>query len=230
MSVEQSFFTAVLPIAVEVHVRTQGRMFPETLLVQFADETGFHIEGCSKGNPGWNGALNYAGISPRGTIADFQTKEAFIESYVGCITQNDYGFPAVLQSTNPILQMTRLGRSEWAGSQYDYNRTGRPGIDLVNIYTAHHDIINALVARSGTDAPIYLPSFPTLGVGTIGDSVKELQHELGSVAVDGVFGPHTLEAVKLFQHNHGLVVDGIVGPKTWAALHTVGCTDGTEKV
>jgi len=35
---------------------------------------------------------------------------------------------------------------------------------------------------------------------------------------DGIFGPKTEEAVKAWQKNHGLVPDGIIGPKTWASL------------
>lgn len=40
-----------------------------------------------------------------------------------------------------------------------------------------------------------------------------------SVAVDGVAGPRTKEAVKDFQRRQGLKVDGDAGPKTQAALH-----------
>ncbi|HEX2053990.1 MAG TPA: glycoside hydrolase family protein, partial [Actinomycetota bacterium] len=36
--------------------------------------------------------------------------------------------------------------------------------------------------------------------------------------VDGVFGKGTEDAVRLLQTRHGLPADGIVGPKTWAAL------------
>jgi lysozyme len=36
--------------------------------------------------------------------------------------------------------------------------------------------------------------------------------------VDGVFGAKTEAAVKAYQKRHGLTVDGVVGPKTWAKL------------
>jgi len=38
------------------------------------------------------------------------------------------------------------------------------------------------------------------------------------VRVDRAFGPQTEAAVRAFQRDNGLVEDGIVGAKTWAAL------------
>ena len=38
------------------------------------------------------------------------------------------------------------------------------------------------------------------------------------IAVDGDFGPNTDRIVKQFQQENDLVVDGVVGPKTWQVL------------
>jgi|MudIll2142460700_1097286.scaffolds.fasta_scaffold02955_6 chitosanase len=53
-----------------------------------------------------------------------------------------------------------------------------------------------------------------------GDDVKALQIALGlpEDEVDGLFGPATDEAVRSFQQERGLKVDGKVGPATWAEL------------
>lgn len=52
-----------------------------------------------------------------------------------------------------------------------------------------------------------------------GEKVKEIQRALGTLKVDGVFGPKTFNAVRLFQRNTaGLVADGEVGPLTASKL------------
>jgi len=61
------------------------------------------------------------------------------------------------------------------------------------------------------------PGRPTLRRGAKGDFVRQLQKELGA-REDGDFGPGTEAAVRAFQREHGMVPDGIVGPKSWAKL------------
>lgn len=56
-----------------------------------------------------------------------------------------------------------------------------------------------------------------LKLGSEGEEVKKLQIKLGIDAV-GKFGPKTDEAVKKWQKENGLLVDGVVGPITWAKL------------
>lgn len=63
----------------------------------------------------------------------------------------------------------------------------------------------------------------TLKFGSRGADVTYLQQRLtakgyGVGSVDGIFGVKTLEAVKAFQAENNLVVDGIVGSKTWYSL------------
>ena len=69
-------------------------------------------------------------------------------------------------------------------------------------------------------------SMPTLRKGSSGSDVKELQILLikagyicGKYGTDGKFGDSTLEAVKAFQADRGLAVDGVVGTKTWTELY-----------
>jgi len=53
--------------------------------------------------------------------------------------------------------------------------------------------------------------------GSIGAPVKFVQQQL-KLAVTGDFNEATHEAVEALQKKHGLLVDGIIGPKTWAFL------------
>ena len=56
-----------------------------------------------------------------------------------------------------------------------------------------------------------------------GDDVLDLQEKLNALGFDagrgdGIFGPHTTEALREFQRNVGAVIDGICGPESIAAL------------
>jgi N-acetyl-anhydromuramyl-L-alanine amidase AmpD len=61
---------------------------------------------------------------------------------------------------------------------------------------------------------------PTLRRGNTGTMVKLVQTKIG-VTDTGVFDATTEAAVRAFQRDHGLLADGIVGPRTWATLMTV---------
>lgn len=66
---------------------------------------------------------------------------------------------------------------------------------------------------------------PTIRKGSKGTYVKACQNDLiklgydvGKTGADGKFGNNTYKAVKAFQKDKKLKVDGIVGAKTWEAL------------
>lgn len=76
-----------------------------------------------------------------------------------------------------------------------------------------------------TPAPI--PTMVVTRYGERSDAVKDLQEKLiklgynvGKDGADGQFGLNTLAAVKKFQREHNLVVDGEVGDMTRATLET----------
>ncbi|MBM6925180.1 peptidoglycan-binding protein [Pseudoflavonifractor phocaeensis] len=83
--------------------------------------------------------------------------------------------------------------------------------------------------------------FPNvLAEGARGDSVRTVQYVLNvvaefypnipSVAIDGIYGPATKNAVVALQRMSGLPQDGIMGPNTWKALYLLyaGIVDTVE--
>lgn len=49
--------------------------------------------------------------------------------------------------------------------------------------------------------------------------LAEFDNSLTPVRVDGDFGPTTAQAVRQFQANNGLTVDGVVGENTWRSIY-----------
>jgi peptidoglycan hydrolase-like protein with peptidoglycan-binding domain len=97
------------------------------------------------------------------------------------------------------------------------------------------DVFRARVATflNGTaPAPVLIPAAepaaaagqpaprPTLVRNSHGVLVRDVQRKL-VVPEDGTFGAITEAKLRAFQISKGLVPDGIVGPRTWAALDTV---------
>lgn len=70
-----------------------------------------------------------------------------------------------------------------------------------------------------------LNNYPLLRSGSQGNFVYLLQfilNEYGyNLTVDGIFGSRTLNAVRDFQRNNSLSVDGLVGTNTWRTLLTL---------
>ena len=77
-------------------------------------------------------------------------------------------------------------------------------------------------SANGSDVNI---SLPTVRKGDSGNAVKILQlalvayeYNIGTYGIDGDFGFDTESAVKRFQKNSKIAVDGIVGKDTWGKL------------
>ena len=102
--------------------------------------------------------------------------------------------------------------------------------------TKGHAIV-VLENGSNAKAPVTPGTAYELGVRTLrngdeGSDVKDMQslliqmgYDLGSWGADGDFGDMTEMAVRDFQQDNGLEVDGIAGEKTFAALLAAGTDD-----
>jgi len=65
-----------------------------------------------------------------------------------------------------------------------------------------------------------------------GDDVIALQTKLATLGfdcgrIDGVLGPHSIRSLSDFQHNYGLIADGICGTETLRALDRMSTQTGT---
>jgi peptidoglycan hydrolase-like protein with peptidoglycan-binding domain len=70
-------------------------------------------------------------------------------------------------------------------------------------------------------------SNPTIRSGSTGNPVRRAQKRLtlggyDTNGVDGIFAVDTEAAVRRFQGDRGLTVDGVVGPRTWAEIDALG--------
>jgi N-acetylmuramoyl-L-alanine amidase len=104
----------------------------------------------------------------------------------------------------------------WGPDQYrphnEVSATACPGRHVMNVL---RDI--NLYARTEQPPKISPPAIPpTLRQGAQGADVKTVQKAV--MPHDGIYGPQTVEAVKAFQSQHGLTVDGICGAQTWTTI------------
>jgi hypothetical protein len=127
------------------------------------------------------------------------------------------GVAAILLKINRSSDMV-CGHKEW--------RSSKPDPHTINMDVFRSEVA-AIMAGTVPPLPPIPPNDPsgrpTMRRGRSSNPkflVKEVQKKVGfsGEQVDGIFGPLTEAAVRRFQDDNGLVPDGIVGPKTWAAL------------
>lgn len=139
---------------------------------------------------------------------------------------NDFPWPAVQleayhRGVAAILKHVGRG-AEFCAGHKEYARPLGRKIDPDLEMGAFRAAVAAILAGT-SPIPALIPAVepgggrPTLRRGDRGPLVGELQEKLGVVGPD-VFGPRTEAEVRAFQRAQGLVPDGIVGPKSWAAL------------
>ncbi|HSU16300.1 peptidoglycan-binding protein [Longimicrobium sp.] len=152
-------------------------------------------------------------------------------SFIGIEAENtgsikDFPWPAVQmdayqRGVAAILAHVGSG-AEFCAAHREYALPKGRKVDPIFDMTAFRASVAAFIKNP---APALIPKVETGGAGRAtlrrGDTgalVKQVQAKLGIDSSAGTFGPKTEAAVREFQRDHGMVPDGIVGPKTWAAL------------
>jgi|KBSSwiStaDraftv2_1062776.scaffolds.fasta_scaffold07719_5 peptidoglycan hydrolase-like protein with peptidoglycan-binding domain len=175
------------------------------------------------------GRANHAGKGTWQGLSSGNTNFIGIEAENSGL-KSDFPWPAIQmdayrRGVAAILEKIGKGPEFCAGHKEYARPIGRkpdPSFDMNSFRASIAAVLN------GTAPPLELipkeeatedgSGRPTLRRDASGDLVKGIQTKLGVSPANGHFGPKTEAAIRIFQRDHELVPDGIVGPKTWAAL------------
>lgn len=153
-----------------------------------------------------------------------------ISAYVDSVFNNFVSRPGIRQ---PLFTSycngttaTCIGLSQW-GSQY-LAEQGYTPIEILRYYYGNDVYLNQTDYISGI--PYSWPG-GNLRRGSTGTKVRQLQEQLNRIAqnyplipvirVDGIYGPATENAVKIFQQVFGLPVTGVVDYSTWYKISQI---------
>ena len=116
-----------------------------------------------------------------------------------------------------ILAKVGAGSNMVCGhKEYAPKRKTDPSFDMAAFRREVADLLQGKTPRPPIPA-VDDKARRTIRRGDRGDDVKQAQAKL-KIKADGIFGSGTEAKMREFQRAKGLVGDGIVGPKTWAAL------------
>lgn len=214
-------------IGVDVNFTVAGVSFPggvkagdvSVVLRAIAQHWNDHVE---RLQAGWCWGHNYRSILGSNTVSNH-----------GSATAIDCNAPRHPQGIRGTLSVPQVGevRTALALVQHVVRWGGDFGGSSVDemhfeINADAGAVRHAADILRGSPTPSPQPSGrATIKQGSTGDAVRQLQHTLSkwypalpALAEDGIFGAKTTDRVKYFQGRAGLVVDGIVGSRTWSAL------------
>lgn len=135
-------------------------------------------------------------------------------------------FLTLKQSSNLQKTLEKIHRESMAGQQTFYYLLAILGLlVLTGTSGANYAAGGSACHTNDCHRPQVRHHRRILKHGSRGEDVKKLQKVLNArglcpepIVIDGVFGPTTLDAVKRFQRQAHLHVDGVVGGETWNRL------------
>lgn len=166
----------------------------------------------------------------QGAFYSSKTKEEYTVGTHTVITSAFRAYPSMEMSVYNYYELlnTSLYKRVLSGSSYKEQMAQIKACGYMTSSTEVNSVIRLiekynLVQYDGGQGGSWTQTKPTLRRGDRNDFVLHWQKYLQMCllytgALDGIFGAQTEQAVKDWQKAQGLVPDGIIGAKTWAAL------------
>lgn len=124
------------------------------------------------------------------------------------------------------MHVVTNGLSQWGSKSL--GDQGYSAIQILRHYYGSSIYINTAEEIAGI--PLSWPGY-SLDIGSTGDKVEQIQDQLNAIsnnyplipkiAVDGIYGERTQNAVQVFQDVFGLPETGIVDYRTWYKIQEI---------
>src|ERR1035437_2541319 len=151
------------------------------------------------------------------TAVTLQANTVTVPTYTAPASNSSYTSIVAQSGTPVIVTITPATATASAVTEVTMS-PGCSGGNKYNTSTGRICVNNAI-------ATSYNFGTATLKNGSRGSAVMELQRFLNAklnlgLAVDGKLGPKTIDIVKQWQKNHGLIADGLIGAKTKVLMNS----------
>lgn len=204
-------------------IRPGGEADCSSLVIHALKEAGFDTGGAT-----YTGNMR-AALTARGwqVVAVRPTSAANLRA--GDILLNDTNHVALYLGGGYLGQASidERGRASGgrSGDQTDHETNVNPfyvyrhgGWSAVLRYVGGQTAASATPTIAGSSQPYNPNGYGAAYVKDVQSRLVELGYSVGASGADGILGADTYSAVKAYQKDHGLAVDGIPGPDTLGAL------------
>ncbi|WP_027625598.1 peptidoglycan recognition protein family protein [Clostridium lundense] len=184
-------------------------------------------------NNGWSGCGYHYLVRKNGVIYKGRGEKAldahcinYNAISIGICVEGSYNFETMPDiQYNALIELIRCICNKYNITEIyghrELNATDCPGKNFP-LDRIRREVRSGAAPKDCTSYPGYLlimnPSVKDNNVRLIQKKLIEKGYSVGSCGADGYFGYGTLEAVKRFQRDKGLVMDGIVGERTWRKI------------
>ena len=228
----KAFIREIGPL-IQAEAKKRGYLVCSAVIAQACVESNYGFSGLSR-SPYFNYFGLKCGKSWKGPSVNMKTKEEYTTGTLTTIKDNFRVYPGGMaegvSGYYDFISTKRYESLKTAKTALEYlERIKAAGYATSSTYVSTNmGVVNKYnltkydEGLSETTGNPYSAPDKLLRHGSTGEGVKWLQYELSkqgyTLKIDGIYGPATEAAVRMFQNDRRLICDGVVGPLTIAAL------------